>query len=246
VKDAPFSAEAITEFTQTLGDGNRIERTFRASIARDSQGRTRREEQVALLGPLAGAGEPPTLVTLSDPVAGVHYTIDDKLKVARRDRVFTQKIEALPKLLPPGAVPADATTFSLATPVDAPGIGGAFFVGDVLKQNAVVEKLGPRTIEGVQAEGTRSTTTIPAGAIGNQLPIDVVTERWISNELQVPVLITRRDPRSGETTYRLTNIVRAEPPQDLFTVPRDYRMEDMSDRLFKIREKLEKAAPKSK
>ena len=273
VKDAPFSAEAITEFTQTLGDGNRIERSFRASIARDGQGRTRREEQVALLGPLAGSGDPPTLVTLSDPAAGLHYTLDDKLKIARRDRVFTAKVEALPKLvrpelpkleaLPPNVVPPDVltdkrwearvdaggpATFTMATPVGNAAIGGAFFVGDVLQQKAVVEQLGSRTIEGVRTEGTRSTTTIPAGAIGNQLPIEVVTERWFSNELQVPVLITRRDPRSGDTTYRLTNIVRAEPPQDLFTVPRDYRVEDLSERVFKIREKIEreKIAPKAK
>jgi hypothetical protein len=67
----------------------------------------------------------------------------------------------------------------------------------------------------------------------------VITERWFSNELQMAVLITRRDPRSGDTTYRLTNIVRAEPPEDFFTVPRDYRVEDMRDHVIEI-EKLKK------
>jgi hypothetical protein len=38
------------------------------------------------------------------------------------------------------------------------------------------------------------------------------------------VLITRRDPRAGETVYRLTNIVRAEPPDALFQVPADYEV----------------------
>lgn len=71
-----------------------------------------------------------------------------------------------------------------------------------------VEKLGTRMIEGVRAEGTRPTSTIPAGAIGNLMPIEVTSERWFSPELQMAVLITRRDPRAGATVYRLTNIVR--------------------------------------
>ena len=51
-----------------------------------------------------------------------------------------------------------------------------------------------------------------------------MTERWFSDELAMAVRITRSDPRSGETVYRLTNIVRAEPPPDLFTVPPDYKI----------------------
>ena len=112
----------------------------------------------------------------------------------------------------------------------------------------VVESLGTRQIEGVTAEGTRSTTTIPAGQIGNLNPIQLVTERWFSKDLQMAVLITRRDPRSGETVYRLTNIVRAEPPPDLFTVPSDYRVVELSKKdhvvvlqMEQKRKELEKA-----
>ena len=237
VKGSPFSADAITEFTQTLGDGNRIERSFKASIARDSRGRTRREEQVALVGPLAAHGDPPTLITLSDPASGLHYTFDDKMKVARRDHVMTANITAFPK----GWSKSDARvdTFTAAVPLANQAIAGTFFATGPPEQKAVIENLGTQQIESVKADGTRTTTTIPAGAIGNQLPIDVVTERWFSNELQMAVLITRRDPRSGDTTYRLTNIVRAEPPEDFFTVPRDYRVEDMRDRVIEI-EKMKK------
>src|SRR5262249_61550126 len=80
-------------------------------------------------------------------------------------------------------------------------------------------------IEGVTAEGTRVTVTIPAGAIGNLGPVEIVSERWHSAELQTVVLSRRTDPRFGETTYRLTNIVRAEPPAELFQVPADYKIE---------------------
>jgi hypothetical protein len=88
------------------------------------------------------------------------------------------------------------------------------------------ESLGTQTIEGVAAEGTRVTFTIPAGKIGNERPLITVSERWYSAELQTVVLSKISDPRMGETTYRLTNIVRSEPDPALFQVPADYKVEE--------------------
>ena len=68
--------------------------------------------------------------------------------------------------------------------------------------------------------------TIPAGQIGNELPINIVSERWFSPELKVLVMSRQSDPRFGETTYRLTNISRGEPAPDLFEVPADYQIVD--------------------
>jgi hypothetical protein len=93
---------------------------------------------------------------------------------------------------------------------------------------AKTEALGTRTIEGVQAEGTRSTITIPAGKIGNDRPIDIVSERWYSPDLQVVVLSKHTDPRMGEHTYRLTGINRSEPTRSLFEVPADYTVTERS------------------
>ena len=84
------------------------------------------------------------------------------------------------------------------------------------------EPLGKQVIEGVEAEGTRVTRTIPAGEIGNTLPIYIIDENWYSGELQMPVMTRHSDPRSGETVFRLTNINRAEPARSLFEVPADY------------------------
>ena len=86
------------------------------------------------------------------------------------------------------------------------------------------EPLGKQVIEGVEAEGTRVTRTIPAGEIGNTLPIYVVDENWYSRELHLPVMTRHHDPRSGETVFRLTNINRAEPARSLLEVPADYTM----------------------
>jgi hypothetical protein len=91
---------------------------------------------------------------------------------------------------------------------------------------AVEETLETKVLEGVKVEGTRRTTTIPAGAMGNVQPMEMVFERWYSPELQVVVMTRRVDPRFGETTYRLTNIQRTEPSPDLFKIPADFRIED--------------------
>jgi hypothetical protein len=232
VKTAPFSADAVTEFTQTLGDGNRIERRYASSIARDSRGRTRREEEIALVGPLGATGPAPRLVTIVDPESRVTYTLDEATRVAHRNSGIAGKLVELSLALE-----------SVRANVKGAGAGGgrgaiALPAGagfEAAKAIAVrpdgaakvtTESLGTRSIEGVKAEGTRTTSTIPAGAIGNLMPIEVVSERWFSQELQMAVLITRRDPRAGETVYRLTNIVRAEPADALFAVPPDYEVRD--------------------
>ncbi len=89
------------------------------------------------------------------------------------------------------------------------------------------ESLGKQTIEGVEAEGVRSVITIPEGQIGNDRPIEIVSERWDSQALQTVVLSKHNDPRFGETIYRLTNINRAEPARTLFEPPADYKMEEV-------------------
>jgi hypothetical protein len=227
VKNAPFAAQAVTEFTQTLGDGNRIERLYQSSVARDSRGRTRREEEIALVGPLAAGGGAPRLVTIIDPDSGVNYTLDEERRVAYRSLSALDSAIATLGVLAQQLKRKDANVVS-----GGGGRGSAAAAGD----NPVVQDLGFRTIEGLRAQGTRTTTTIAAGAIGNLQPIEIVSERWFSPELQMPVLVTRRDPRNGDTTYRLTNVVRAEQPDALFTVPSGYEITDGSMK-FKLAEK---------
>lgn len=96
------------------------------------------------------------------------------------------------------------------------------------------EILGTRTIEGILAEGTRSVFTIPAGEIGNEKPIEVVTERWYSPDLQTVIQSRHYDPRFGETTFRLTNISRSEPHPDLFQIPSDFTVEKGSGFHFRF------------
>jgi len=115
----------------------------------------------------------------------------------------------------------------LATTIAVPAMPGVpFGVGGQggQKWETRTEQLGIQNFEGVDAEGTRTITTIPADAIGNERPIEIVYERWYSKELQQVVYSRHFDPRFGEQTYKLTNINRSEPDPSLFTVPHSYRI----------------------
>src|SRR5688572_14704504 len=216
ITGAPYTADIVTDVVQTLADGNRIEHHNTSSVARDGQGRVRREQQLAAIGPLLPRGDG-RIVTIMNPVDGVHYSLDPIRKVAMRS--------PMPHFnLPQGGVARTQIVIGR----------GAVATTDV---DTVVtrrgpdagrsESLGTSFIEGVQAEGTRTVVTIPAGTIGNQAPIEMVSEQWFAPELGVVVMSRRSDPRFGETTYRLQNIARGEPSPELFQVPADYTIEAM-------------------
>jgi len=88
------------------------------------------------------------------------------------------------------------------------------------------ESLGTQNLEGVTADGTRVTSTLEAGAVGNDRPIQMVNERWYSKDLQMTVMTKHSDPRSGEEIFRVTNINRGEPGADLFQVPPSYTLNE--------------------
>jgi hypothetical protein len=88
------------------------------------------------------------------------------------------------------------------------------------------ESLGTQNLEGVTADGTRVTSTLEAGAVGNDRPIQMVNERWYSKDLQMTVMTKHSDPRTGEEIFRVTNINRGEPGADLFQVPASYTLNE--------------------
>jgi hypothetical protein len=230
VKGAPYSAQIVNEMVQTLSDNNHIKSTSSSAVYRDSQGRERREES---------AGGTVRSIFITDPVEGSSYMLMPSSKEARKtpqrstsfvvsDHVGVGVGAGGGRL---GQVTTETRTFSINTPGGGPE---TFFfsnqeVSSSSKPKPVVEDLGTQTIEGVSATGTRTTITIPAGLIGNELPIVTVSERWYSPELQVTVMSTRSDPRTGTTTYKLTNINRSEPVPTLFQVPADYTMHDLTN-----------------
>ena len=244
VKGAPYSAQAVTESIQVLGDGNRITNKSVASVYRDSEGRTRREHTLRAIGPFATAGDPPQTIFISDPVANMSYALDPRSQVARKmpPMRFEYKMAGPPNGPPPvGEMPAGPPPLHAVPAERVEGQSQFFFrtrepmgtQGGVVmewqggqEQRGKTEQLGKQIIEGVSAEGTRNTSTIPAGAIGNERPLEIVSERWFSPELQIVVMTRHSDPRFGETVYRLTNISRDEPARSLFEVPANYTVKE--------------------
>lgn len=209
VKGAPFSATATSDTTQTLQDGSTIHRTSQVSMYRDSQGRSRYEATFNGFGPLASEGGSKKMVMISDPVAGVHILLDNEQKVARTTPNHLHGrngAEASP----------DATFESRMQEREQEEI-----TAGLLKK----ESLGTQTMNGILAEGTRTTRTIPVGQIGNEKALQIVVERWYSPELQIVLKTTRNDPRFGTTNYTVTNIQRTEPAATMFTVPADFTVQ---------------------
>jgi hypothetical protein len=219
----------VTETVQALTDGNRITRKMTSQVARDGEGRSRRQDKFGGIGPggTQGAHE---IVFIHDPVAKVSWVLEVEARTARK----------MP--LPPGDMkPGENMQMTLRHRDDSGGkveerVVAMRHAGAVAAAPGKSESLGKRNVEGVVAEGTRTTLTIPAGEMGNERPIDVVSERWYSPELQTVVMTRNSDPRMGETTYRLTNIVRSEPPRSLFEVPPDYKVVEMKGDVKIIRE----------
>ena len=197
VTGAPYSALALTEHIQTLADGNTIHTTTTANVYRDSQGRTRREQEMGAVGPWAAQGTPHKLITIADPVAGVIHTLNPDSQTERQMPFRSH-----------GSWMGEGANAQVRQRPQT--------------SNAKTEPLGTQVIGGVSAEGTRITRTIPAGQVGNQAPLVITIERWYSPELQTDVMRKEVNPQFGETTFQLTNVVRAEPEASLFQVPSTY------------------------
>lgn len=199
VTGAPYSAVQTIQSQQTLANGIQIQNQQQNKVYRDSQGRTRVEST-------RGTSESEvarTLISIYDPAAGTMVRLNPQTQTAVRNMMprFGPGPERRPG---PGSRP----------PFGSPGPAGELQTVD----------LGTKTINGLTATGTRTTVTIPVGAIGNNQPIPVVRETWVSTDLKVPVLITSSDPRFGTSTMQLTNVVRSEPAASLFAVPSSYQL----------------------
>lgn len=207
VMGAPYTATLQRETTQLLVDGNRIIQKVTAKVARDSMGRTRREEKLGPIGPWNVNG--PNLVFISDPTTHTDYVLnaeDQTATISRRGPAEVASLEGN----------RSSVDFGKDFLIKAPG--------SIERAQAGKEALGTRILSGVTVKGTRITDTIPAGQIGNEHSIRITTDSWYSSDLHVTVMSRRHDPRIGESLYKLTNVERAEPEPSLFEVPKNYKL----------------------
>lgn len=263
VKNSPFSADEVNESVQTLADGNRIVRSSSGKFYRNSDGRVRREIAGGTGGMLGTVYTTGQGVSIVNPSINQKYLLDSKLKTAQvveltraqneiaatapkavteeeKAKALRMKVEVENKIrIAEPVVVTGKAPAAIASTITSVGTGqGGAFAYSVGGQNSSyetrTEALGTRDFEGVSAEGTRRVTTIPAGAIGNERPIEITYERWFSKDLGVVVFSKNSDPRFGDQTYKLTNIVRSEPDPSLFSVPTEYRKIGESPTVYRI------------
>jgi hypothetical protein len=201
IRSAPYSALQTTEKIHTLTDGTRVvEATPISPLYRDSAGRRRFNTFFA-----AGAGEDPIeFDVIRDYVAGREYLVDVANQTAHR------------MSFNPAAARGDCPEV----------VPESRFAPAAIAPVTVRHSLGSKTVDADLSDGTLLTTTIPAGAEGNDKPIVITTETWMSRELNIRILATKMDPREGTTVTRVTDIFHTEPQAALFVVESSYKVVD--------------------
>ena len=199
ILNAPYSVVEETEHTQTLSDGTHMVMRNKTRLYRDSYGRTRSES----FSIRAGVAEEPRMIVINDPVAGASYTLFVRQRVAK-------------SLASPVGLPNNPTVLYKSGPT-----------ADGAHPKFTSEDLGTQSIEGVLVEGVKNTAVYPEGLMGNDRPIQTVSERWVSKELGLTLLEKESDPRFGETVTRVTSLYRVEPDPALFEVPPDYVLQEV-------------------
>ena len=234
LKGAPFCAVIATEHTQVFADGNRIHTTDNSTLCRDSQGRTRREAGLNLLG-FTPQKSGTRLITIVDPVAGSRYLLETDNKIARRIAVPSSAGPTVSSANGAGQVGLPAKGKRVIGYEGAGTIGPNVFFNNAFTRKTgqgldepapTTENLADQTIDGIHATGTRVTTMIPKGKMGNEQPIVVTSERWYSPELKATVMTKHNDPWAGELKTQFTSVNTSEPDPSLFTVPGDYKVVD--------------------
>jgi len=215
VKGAPFSAQVILENSQTLANGTHISQKITGALYRDSEGRTRQEF------PRDGA---PEIVRINDNVSGVLYDLHMFQQTVTKVHVSDSQtsvstINGTEVLSNRQSEERRRSENEERERVERTKTINSERSRKEIEPERKVESLGMQTFEGVQAEVTRFTLTIPTGMQGNDQRFEIVSERWYSPELQVVLMSKRSDPRTGDVVYRLANISRTDPTRSLFEAP---------------------------
>jgi hypothetical protein len=206
-----------------MADGTDKRQTFqKATLYRDLEGRTRTETTITLK---RGTADPSlsSFVEIIDPVAGYRYMLDPQKETASRSLwpPTRQQADGVGSTATSSSVSGNEQTADKA-PVSRVSTNYSFTTAP----ETTHQSLGTQMIEGITTEGALTTTTYPSGFMGSEMPVTATWEHWISPELKIVVLAKTSDSRYGETTVRLTGILRNEPDQSLFQVPAGYSTSD--------------------
>ena len=192
-------------FERKLPDGTTILHEVRGRVARDSEGRFREEEQEVVFP------NRPIHFAVIDPVKHVQWrwsSDSNDAVVLPLPRVGNLRI-TFPLPLVPGW-PVERGGLDLPQPRAVP-------------DNVRTTDLGKKTISGLLIVGTRTTTVVSVGKLGNDRPLKIVQDVWTSSDLNLVVQESLDDPLVGKQTFEIQGIARTEPDPALFALPGGYR-----------------------
>ena len=217
-----------------------------------------------MVGSMQGAPDLGKSIQIVDPVAGTTMILDPRSRtfskmpsiapafsITRIEKDGEKGPEKIELKVTTNVESENGSTRIITRRIEGNGQGSSVVTEDVKNldtkmltmitgapKNLRTENLGKQTIDGIEAEGTRTVETIPAGEVGNEKQIEIVNERWYSNDLQLVLMTRHVDPRFGENLYRVINVNRTEPDASLFIVPADYKVNE-SPTMMKMIKKIE-------
>jgi hypothetical protein len=229
-KNKPYSGTIKTSHEQKLPDGNVIRSVMQARFARDSAGRTMAEMPLGCERGDDGQFHEELDVMVNDPVsrttmswhvglgghpkvAVVRYETDLSVQPVKRPDPTPEELERRQKMAQAARLQQQQQQSRTRT-----------------------ENLGTRDFNGISAEGTRTTRTIPAGEEGNDLPLVSINEMWIDKEMGLTLLSISDDPRTGRTTTEFEELNREEPDPALFAPPAGYTVQEQPQKGMMIEE----------
>jgi hypothetical protein len=211
---APFTLTLESEWVRMFADGGTITLANKRRIARDVAGRVYQERW--FLVPKNGKVESQmTTIQIADPNA---HTLYNCFFVGPRKNVCELSVYA------PASPAVDITAKNVAG--DLPNDQGSY----------VHEILGKQFISGIETVGVHDATIYHPGVFGNDRNVTVERESWYSPQLDLNLLSTRSDPRTGKQTFTATNVALGDPDPGLFEIPAG----------FKVVDRRQPAAPEAK
>jgi hypothetical protein len=239
---APYTAEFKITHVQTLANGATITRETRVVMARDAAGRTLTSTTQI---PSSPSRPELTFSFVHDPVSNTRTTWDSRSERAHVTQLVPQEAGPGCWSIRPGngvvsngggsatgsvlvgssplvAVPASSPPAAVQLP-DTPGSAQVPGAHPALLR-PVREDLGSDTILGVDVKGERITRTVPAGQIGNDVPLVSTEEIWTAPSLGIVLRQLSDSPQSGKTTREAVSLDLNDPDPSIFQPPEGYEV----------------------
>ncbi len=202
IPNAPFTATLDTEATKYTADGASMTFVNERHIARDTQGRIY-EERWLLVPKNGNVKSTMNWIQIADPKQRTLYNCSPQIHVCEM------------------LVYDPASDLAAASPRK----GSSRILPDG-KGNVAWEDLGDRNIAGIETVGSRETTTMNVGTMGNDQPLTSMREYWHSDQLGINLLSIRTSPMFGRQTFTIVEISAAEPDPQVFELPAGYAVHD--------------------